>query len=248
MTTHAGILKAAIFLCAVSVASPASFTTTPTMDAFVTTGESGNLVNNNYGGGGSLTLAAAGLEMGEAQTVMQFNLAGAVSLFDAQFGAGVWTIDSVTLRITAANANNAIFNSPAPGAFGISWMQNDSWQEGAGSPASPGATGITFNNLPTFMSPSDESLGEFQLSGATSGSTTYTLGLTPGLLSDVESGSTLSLRLFAADDTVSGVFNSRNFGTIGNRPVLTVVAVPEPGTLALLGLGLLAGLVCRLRR
>ena len=248
MTTHAGILKTVFFLCACSLASGASFTTTPTMDAFVTTGETGNLVDNNYGGGGSLTLAAPGLEMGEAQSVMQFDLAGAVDLFNAQYGAGAWNVGSVTLRITAASANNPIFNSPSAGTFGISWVQNDSWQEGGGSPSSPGATGITFNSLPGFMSANDESLGAFQLTGATSGSTTYTLGLTPGLLSDIESGSPVSLRLFAMDDAVSGVFNSRNFGIAGNRPGLTIVAVPEPGTMTLAGLGLLLGIVWRCRR
>jgi hypothetical protein len=62
--------------------------------------------------------------------------------------------------------------------------------------------------------------------------------LTPGFTSDLLAGDTLSLRLFAADNTISGVFNSRSFGTVANRPLLTIVAVPEPGTLALGGLGL----------
>src|SRR5690349_15655601 len=95
-------------------ATGASFSTNPTADAFVTTGPTGNLANNNYGGGGSQTFAAAGLEMGEAQTVLQFNLAGAVTAFNTQYGAGQWSVESVRLQITAAGANNAIFNSPAP--------------------------------------------------------------------------------------------------------------------------------------
>jgi len=66
---------------------------------------------------------------------------------------------------------------------------------------------------------------------------TYSLELTPGLTADVLAGNNLSLRLFGADSGVSGVFNSRSFGTAANRPLLTIVAVPEPGTLALGGLG-----------
>ena len=226
----------------------ATFSTNPTMDALVTTGPTGNLVNNNYGGAGSLSLSAAGLEMGELQSVLQFNVAGAASSFNTQFGVGQWSIESVSLRLTAANANNAVFNSPASGAFSISWMQNDSWQEGTGTPASPGASGITFNSLQTmFIGPNDESLGMFTFNGATSSASTYTLGLSPGILGDIVSGSDVSLRLFAADSAVSGVFSSRNFGTAANRPVLTLVAVPEPHTIALLSLGLMAAAAWRRR-
>src|SRR5437762_1808279 len=126
-------IRALVFLLSglgLTSAFGAFYSTNATIDAFVTTGPTGSLVNNNYGGGGSLTFAAAGLEMGEAQSVLQFNLGGAVSAFNSQFGTGQWSIDSVRLQFTAAAANNAIFNSPAAGSFGVSWMQNDSWQEG----------------------------------------------------------------------------------------------------------------------
>jgi hypothetical protein len=216
----------------------ATFSANPTLDAMVTTGPTGNLTHNNYGGAGSLSVSAAGLEMGELQSVLQFNFAGAVSAFDTLYGAGQWSIESVSLRLSAGNANNAIFNSPAAGLFQISWMRNDSWQEGAGTPSAPGATGVTFGSLQsTFIGPNDESLGVFGFNGTTSGNSTYALGLSPGLLSDIASGGDASLRLSAADNVVSGVFSSRNFGTAANRPLLTVVAVPEPGALAVVGLG-----------
>jgi hypothetical protein len=235
-------------LLGVTSALGATFSANPTIDALVSTGPTGNLVNNNYGGAGSLSLSPAGLEMGELQSVLQFNVAGAMSAFNTQFGPGQWSIESVSLRLTAANANNAIFNSPAAGAFGISWMQNDSWQEGTGTPASPGATGITFSSLQsTFIGPNDENLGGFAFNGSTSGASSYTLGLSPGILGDIFAGGDISLRLFAADSTVSGVFSSRNFGTVANRPLLTVVVVPEPDTITLFSLGLMVATVCRLR-
>lgn len=241
---------AVILLAAASfVAHGASFNTSPTADAFVTTGPTGNLSGNNYGSGGAISLAASGLPQGELQSVLQFNLGGALNLFNTTFGAGQWSIESVTLQLSAAAANNAIFNTPAAGLFGISWMQNDSWTEGTGTPAAPGASGITFSSLQsTFIAAGDEDLGTFSFSGTTSGAFTYTLGLTPRFTADLVAGDNLSLRLFAADSGVSGVFNSRSFGTAANRPLVIIVAVPEPGVLALAGLGIVLLGGCRWRR
>src|SRR6185295_14344168 len=64
-------------LLGVTSALGATFSANPTIDALVSTGPTGNLVNNNYGGAGSLSLSPAGLEMGELQSVLQFNVAGA---------------------------------------------------------------------------------------------------------------------------------------------------------------------------
>lgn len=215
----------------------ATFTLNPSMDAFVTTGPSGNLSGNNYGGAGALSVAAPGLSKGEFQSVLQFDLSGAVTSFNTQFGAGQWNIQSITLSLTATSPNNAIFNSSSAGQFGISWMQNDSWTEGSGTPASPTTTGITYSSLSSHTSAGDESLGTFSFNGATSGSTAYALSLTPGFSADAEAGNLVSLRLFAADSVVSYLADSRNFGTASARPVLSIVAVPEPGVLSLLGTG-----------
>jgi hypothetical protein len=42
-------------------AHAATFTLNPSADAFVTTGPTGNLSGNNYGGAGALSVAALGL-------------------------------------------------------------------------------------------------------------------------------------------------------------------------------------------
>ena len=220
-------------------ARSASFGANPITDAFVTTGPTGNLSGSNYGGAGAVSLSAPGLPQGEFQSVLRFDLSGAVAAFNAVFGAGQWNVQSVALQLTATTNSHPIFNTPAAGQFEISWMQNDSWVEGTGTPVSPGATGITFTSLQsTFIGAGDEALGTFAFDGSTSGSFSYSLGLSPGLVADVLAGSILGVRLFAEDGSASGVFYSRSFGTTAFRPLLTVVAVPEPDPLALAALGL----------
>jgi hypothetical protein len=211
----------------------ASSSLNPSADAFVTTGPTGNLSNNNYGGAGAVSIAAPNLSQGEFQSVLQFNLASVKSAFDGQFGVGQWSIQSISLQLTATAPNNAIFNSSAAGQFSISWMQNDGWTEGTGTPQTPTTTGLTFSTLNTFLSPADENLGTFNFNGTTSGNTTYTLGLTPSFSADILAGNTVSFRMFAADTSVSALFDSRSFGTASARPSLTITAVPEPASIAL---------------
>src|SRR6476660_9839029 len=97
-------VKVLLFSCAVLFAvsdacKAATFSTTPTADAYVATGAAGELTANNYGGGGALGLAASGLPLGEFQTVIKFGLSGVRSYFDTQFGVGLWTVQSVTLQL-----------------------------------------------------------------------------------------------------------------------------------------------------
>jgi len=213
----------------------ATYGTNSFADAFVTTGTGGTLVSSNYGGGGALSLAAGALSKGEFQTVLRFDLAGAKNSFDSQYGVGQWTIQSISLQLASAAPNNAIFNASSVGQFGVSWMQNKSWVEGSGTPAAPGASGLNYTSLTnSFLSSSDQGLGTFSFGGGTSGLNSYTLTLSSSLAADILAGDTVSLRLFAADSTVSYLFNAREFGNTANRPLFTVTAIPEP-TSVLLG-------------
>jgi hypothetical protein len=204
----------------------------PVADAFVAS----STPSGNYGGGGALSVAASGLAKGEFQTVIRFDGSAVKAASDAAYGVGQWTVQSVTLTLMAASPSNSLFNSSAAGQFSVDWMANDSWAEGSGKPGTPGATGITFSSLPTFESAGDQLLGTFSYGGATSGANTYTLGLGSSFVTDLLGGNQASLRLYAADATVSYLFNSGNNATAANWPVLTVTTtVPEPVTLSMLG-------------
>ena len=231
---------AAILSAMLCAGGAATVSTNSFSDAFVATGPGGNLSTNNYGGGGALALAASGLPLGEFQSVLQFHLSGARSSFDAQFGAGLWTVQSVTLQLTASPHNNAIYNEIAAGQFNISSMQNNSWVEGTGTASLPTTDGISFNSLQStyINNATDEPLGAFSFAGGSSGANTYTLNLTSGLIADVLAGNDLSLRLYGADNVVSYLFSSRANASSANRPTLIVSAIPEPGSLALSATGL----------
>jgi hypothetical protein len=228
---HLTVIAATLITVALSSFASAGIVATmnPVADTFVASAQP----NNNYGSGGALSAAASELPQGEFQSLIRFNASSAKSAFDAAYGAEQWTIQSVSLQLTAAAPNNVIFNASAAGQFSIDWMQNDSWVEGTGTPGSPSSTGLTFTSLPLFLSGADESLGTFAFGGGTSGSATYSLGLTTGFESDLEAGSLVGMRLFASDSTVSYLFNSRNFGVISNRPLLAITAIPEPSNFLL---------------
>jgi hypothetical protein len=84
----------------------------------------------------------------------------------------------------------------------------------------------------------DEALGTFNYGGATSGRMNLSLGLTSGFLSEISTGSLVSLYMTATpNSTVGFTFNSENFDTASARPsiIITAVAVPEPTTVVLLG-------------
>jgi hypothetical protein len=215
----------------------ATFSTGATADTFVAFGPSGNLANNNYGGGNALALAAGGLTNGEFQSVIKFDLSGALASFNAQYGPGNWSIQSVSLQLTSSGHSNPIYNDIVPGQFGISLMQNNSWLEGTGNASNPANNGITFNSLQSVFinNSTDQALGTFNFPGGSSGANSYSLNLASGLTADILTGSNLSLRLFAADNQISYLFSARTATPASSGPQLIISAVPEPGSLALFG-------------
>ena len=100
---------AALILLAVALVSPAaqaaSFAMNPTLDAFVTTGPTGNLSGNNYGGAGSGSRWQRWDCPTESSRASCSSTSGpAAASFDSAFGAGQWSLQSATLQLTAGPA------------------------------------------------------------------------------------------------------------------------------------------------
>jgi len=222
-------------LMSVVGATGAAFSSQAFSDAFVATGPTGNFSGNNFGGAGALAVAAGNLPKGEFQSVFQFDLSGARNSFDSQFGVGAWIVQSATLQLNSSPHNNSIFNDIAAGQFNVSLMQNNSWVEGTGTGGIPTTDGISYNSLQStyINNATDQALGKFTFPGGTSGANTYNLNLSSSLLAKVLAGDDMSLRLYAADNTVSYLFSSRS---TGGGPEITIVAVPEPAPFALGGI------------
>jgi hypothetical protein len=223
-------------------ASAATHSLTNFADAFVTPGSSGSLSSSNYGGAGALGISAPGSAQGEFQSVLLFDLSGVRNFFNSQYGVGQWSLQSVTLQLTTTTPNNGIFNANSAGLFNISLTQNTGWTEGTGTPGSPGSSGISFSTVSNFVGVGDVSLGTFSFGGGNTGTSIFNLNLASDLTDDAINGNLLSIRMLAADSAISYLFDSRNFGTAGARPVLTFT-VPEPGSfsIGLTGLVLLGG-------
>lgn len=220
-------LAAAVLVSSGRLFGATSINLSPTSDAFVSDANA----SNNYGAAGALEVSAAGLAKGEFQSLLRFDFSSAKTQFDTTYGSGGWAVDSISLQLTAANPNNAIFNASAAGSIALRWLADDSWTEGSGTPAAPGATGVSFSSLAGLLASGNESLGSHAYNGATSGVVSISLSLLAGFLTDLGNGGDTTINLHAGDSAVSGLFNSRSNSTPANRPVLTVTAsaIPEPG-------------------
>ena len=206
------------------VASAATISVSPLADTFVSSANP----TSNYGGAGALAVSGTGTAKAEFQTLLRFNTLAAKNSFDSTFAGSDWHIQSATLVLTSASANNALFNANAAGTLRIDWMSNDGWTEGTGGPSSPTTDGLTYSMLPALLSGSDALLGSFSYNGSSSGAKLFTLNNASSFVSDITGGNDVTLRVYAGDSTVSSVSNSRNFPTASAQPVLMLTAVPEP--------------------
>lgn len=201
----------------------------PSADTFITDGSlNGVSPTGNYGALGAISMAgSASGNGGQYIALLKFNLSSAVSRFDATYGAGQWSLSGATLQLAGnfatqgAVPNNARFPAINGGPFSIDWFSNDAWTE----------TGVTYNS---FTAGATQSLGNFSyVPPGNNVPVVWALDLAGHFVADVSGGGDVSMQLSPGNSTVSYLFNPRTYNTAANWPVLSVTAVPEPSTLAL---------------
>lgn len=215
-----------------------TYTTTTSEDVFLATGSPGNpvgtdLTGENFGAAGTLAISPASAVKGEFQSVIMFNLAGAVTLFNNTFGTNGWKVSHITLTLTSnysiagVQPNNGIFNIISGGNFVIEWLSDNDWPEGTGTPNLPTTDGITYDSLPELTSGATAILctNTYTPPGTNNVPITYQLPLNTNLVADVTTGGNATLLFYAADNQIGYLFNSREYGR-GNDPLMNVTATP----------------------
>ena len=198
----------------------------------------------NFGTLGAMEIAApTSAQPRTEESLIRFDTSGLQSAFNADYGAGNWAVNSVTLTLFSNVAtagqqpNNSSFNQIAAGGFELDWLSNNSWNQ----------TGITWNTLPSVLpgvgNNTLASLGDFYWPATGSSSTTWTLALDPNLVNDIGSGGLVTIfGQPAAGSKIGYLFNTHKINpAVLNVTVDSLSSVPEPATLALVVSGL-AGL------
>jgi len=230
---------ALLMLQAAAVVAPAqvTFTTTTTADVFLATGSSNNPAGNdlaglNFGGAGTLVVAPDSAAKGGFQSVIKFNLADAIGLFDMTCGTNNWTISSVALELASnygvggVQPNNPIFNVINGGQFVIEWLSEDNWLEGTGNPNLPTTDGLTLDSMSSLLASPHQILCTNTYSPpGVNVQVTWRLPLTKNLAADIAAGGDVSFYFRPADDQINYLFNSHGYGR-GNEPQIHVSAAP----------------------
>jgi hypothetical protein len=214
-----------------------TFTNTTSADAFLATGSPNNPVGTdltqlNFGGAGTLAISPSNALRGEFQSVIRFDVSGAVSLFNTAYGTNNWSVSSILLQLTSnygtagQQPNNRIFNVISGGQFVIEWLSNTNWVEGTGNPNLPTMDGVTYASLPDLLSGAHEILcTNTYVPPGTNVPVIYTLPFNTNLAAAVTSGGSISLLFYAADNQIGYLFNSHEYAR-GNEPLIEVTANP----------------------
>ncbi len=219
-----------------------TFTTTTFGDTFLATGSPNNpagtnLSDLNYGAAGILVVAPPASVNGEFQSVVQFDLSGAPSLFNTTYGTNNWSVTGITLQLTSNFGatgdipDNPLFPAIQGGKFVIEWLATNNWAEGTGKPKQPTMDGLTYDSLPGLLAGPHEILcTNTYTPPGDNVPVVYTLPLDTNLLNEIAQGGDATLLFYAADDQIAYLFNSYNFGG-GNQPFINVTATQLPPTI-----------------
>jgi hypothetical protein len=237
--SHRAVFIAILLLVLPSISgAQVVFTTTTSDDAFLATGSpekptGSDLTRSNFGAAGVLAISPPSAIKGEFQSILKFNFADAVTLFNATYGSNGWTITAISLELNSnfgksgAQPDNALFNVVSGGSFVIEWLSDHDWVEGTGTPRMPSTEGVTYDSLSDLLATNHQILCTNNYSPpGDNAPVTYPLPLNTNLVSDVANGSRVSLLFYAADDQIGYIFNSRDFGN-GNQPFIHVTASPS---------------------
>lgn len=231
------VALASIVTLPTTVAAQASTYSQPVgADTFVSSGQP----DTTFGIRGAMEIAApTAAQPRTLLTLMWFDTAGLQASFDADFGAGNWTVTSVTLTLFSSVASagqqpaNGSFNRIAAGGFEFDLLGNNNWNENA----------ITWNTLPAILPGAGStntltSLGNYFWPASGAGSSTWALANDPALAQKIQTGDAVTiLGQPTVGSTVGYLINTSPL-----RPGflnVTAEAVPEPATLPLI-----AGFLC----
>ena len=239
--TLSAVLAAALVAgLGAAVAQAGVITISPQADSYLNK----NSPDNNYGSAAVILVRANPAAVYKAY--MRFDLSGISNLSQ---------ISSATLHLTATNSNGTTLSTWVNQTVSIYGLYDSSWGEGTGPLAGVSDTTgntITWNHAPSndtssstgFLSPATL-IDTFNANG-TVGEYAFTSTALANYLKNATAGGTVTLLLNTTG--TSGIYmGSRDNGASARRPSLDVTVVPEPATLALLGLGGIAT-VLRKRR
>lgn len=233
----ARILKLALLFAA---AIPAHLSAQSTLNLFVdaSTFVSSSQPTLNFGTLAAMEIAAPTAAQNRTEeTLLGLDTSSLQSSFNAQYGAGGWTVTAVTLTFFSnvstggTQPNNHSFNQIAAGGFELDWLSDNNWSQ----------TAITWNTLPAILPGTNgntlASLGDFQYPANASSSSTWTLNLDPNLVNAIDNGAQITiLGQPTANSTVGYLYNTVSFNPAELN--VTVTPVPEPSTMTLVLLGL----------
>lgn len=189
--------------------------------------------SSNFGGAGALCVAGSnsvngsGQSRGRFDSVLRFNASSAINAFNTTYGAGNWVITNVILHIDEQGSPENLLFPRGVGEFRVSWLSNDAWTEGGGTPNSPASASgdmISWDYLQTMIATSVETdLGAFSNNGV-DGIIEYSLALAGPFISDLGSGALVTFHVAPQSPTIGFTFHSRNFSDPDLRPQLLVTA------------------------
>jgi hypothetical protein len=221
--------------CGVAAGAQTTYSVTTTADTFVATGSQDNpagtnLTGLNYGAAGVLFVAPASSTNGEFESLLRFDLSGASNVFNTAYGSNNWVVSGISLKLTSVNGGqgenpmNTIFPTISGGNFVIAWLSDNSWAEGTGTPMMPTTNGVTYDSLPNLLLGASKILcTNTYTPPGDNVPVTYSLPLDTNVVAEVMSGGEVTFLFYAADNQISYLFNSYNYGR-GNQPFINVTA------------------------